>query len=132
MINDYELLNIAKEASQTKYAPYSNFNVCACELFYSGKIYKGSNIENVSYGLSLCAERNAISSGISNGETILKKIAIYSPNSKLCYPCGACRQWIMEFSSTNKNEIAQVILEGENSEIKVFSIEELLPFCFKM
>ncbi|MCI5823544.1 MAG: cytidine deaminase [Candidatus Gastranaerophilales bacterium] len=132
MINDYELLNIAKEASQTNYAPYSNFNVGACALFDSGKIYKGSNIENVSYGLSLCAERNAISSGISNGETILKKIAIYSPNSKLCYPCGACRQWIMEFSSTNKNEVAQVILEGENSEIKTFSIEELLPFCFKM
>ena len=132
MISDDELLNIAKEASQINYAPYSKFNVGACALFSSGKIYKGSNIENASYGLSLCAERNAISNGVSNGETILKKIAIYSPNTKLCYPCGACRQWIMEFSKNNDNEIVKVILEYENNKIKVFSIKELLPYCFNI
>lgn len=132
MVSDYELLNIAKEASKINYAPYSNFNVGACALFESGKIYKGSNIENASYGLSLCAERNAISSGISNGETILKKIAIYSPNTKLCYPCGACRQWIKEFSSKNDKDNVKVILEDENNEIKVFSIDELLPHCFNI
>lgn len=132
MISDDELLNIAKEASQINYAPYSKFNVGACALFSSGKIYKGSNIENASYGLSLCAERNAISNGVSNGETILKKIAIYSPNTILCYPCGACRQWIMEFSKNNDNESVKVILEDENNKIKVLSIGELLPYCFKI
>lgn len=132
MISDYELLNIAKEASQINYAPYSKFNVGACALFDTGKTYKGSNIENASYGLSLCAERNAISNGISNGETILKKIAIYSPNSILCYPCGACRQWIAEFAQKDDIEPINIILEDINNTIKILSINELLPYCFKI
>lgn len=132
MISDDELLNIAKEASEINYAPYSKFNVGACALFSSGKIYNGSNIENASYGLSLCAERNAISNGISSGETFLRKIAIYSPNTTLCYPCGACRQWIMEFSSKNNNDSVKVILEDENNTIKVLSIDELLPYSFQL
>lgn len=132
MKNDEELLNIAKDASKLNYAPYSNFNVGACVLFKTGNIYKGSNIENASYGLSLCAERNAIASGISNGENCIIKVAIYSPNKKLCFPCGACRQWIKEFSNDNENESVKIILEDENNKIKVFSINELLPYFFKI
>ncbi len=133
MISDYELLNIAKEASQINYAPYSKFNVGACALFQSSNFYKGSNIENSSYGLSLCAERNAISNGISNGETVLIKIAIYSPNTKLCYPCGACRQWIMEFGENkNDDESVKIILEDKDNLIKIFTINELMPYCFKL
>ena len=73
-----ELIEKAKEASKNAYAPYSDFRVGACVLMESGNIYTGCNFENASYGLSICAERNAIGSAIANGETKIKAIAIYS------------------------------------------------------
>ena len=97
-----ELLNEAKDISQNTYSPYSNFPVGACVLYESGNKYLGCNVENMSYGLTLCAERNAISSAIANGEkTNIKAIAIYSPKQKKCMPCGACRQWLSEFALDN-------------------------------
>lgn len=120
------LLEDAKEVAQHAYNPYSKFNVGAAVLYEDGQIYKGCNVENASYGLSLCAERNAISSAIAAGnKTKPLAVAIYSPNTKLCYPCGACRQWIAEFSS----EI-DVILEKDDKELEVIKISELLPKTF--
>ena len=82
MVTNEELLNIAKEASQRAYCPYSKFSVGACALYESGEIYAGCNVENSSYGLSLCAERNAMSNAIIAGEkSKIVKIAIFSPNS---------------------------------------------------
>ena len=105
------LIEEAKKVSKNAYAPYSKFQVGACALFESGNIYTGCNVENGSYGLSLCAERNAISTAIAAGETSnLIKIAIFSPNSKKCYPCGACRQWLQEFE---KGQNIQVLIDGE-------------------
>ena len=126
---DYNLLlEKAKEVSQNAYAPYSKFLVGACALYESGNTYTGCNVENASYGLSLCAERNAMSNAIAAGEkSELKAIAIYSPNKKMCTPCGACRQWMFEFS-----EKVDVILEDENNEIKIINISELLPYVFKL
>ena len=83
-----ELIERAKEASQKAYAPYSNFKVGACVLSEDGNLYSGCNFENASYGLSICAERNAIGSMVANGETKIKAIAIYSPNMYNCTPCG--------------------------------------------
>lgn len=124
------LLNKAKEASQNAYAKYSKFLVGACVLFESGEIYTGCNVENSSYGLSLCAERNAISTAIANGEkSKIKAIAIYSQNSSLCTPCGACRQWIYELKSENNTEI---ILANENFEPVIYTIDELLPNGFML
>ena len=125
-INPQYLLQLASEASRHAYAPYSNFIVGACVLYEDGNIYKGCNVENASYGLTICAERTAISNGIVSGnKSQLKAIAIYSPNSKLCYPCGACRQWIVEFSKD-----ATIILQDKDENPVMFSIQELLPKAF--
>ena len=130
MVSDKELLNLAKEVSKKAYCPYSKFPVGACVLFESGNIYTGCNIENSSYGLSLCAERNAISTAIANGENSkLIKIAIYSPNSSKCFPCGACRQWIQEFAEGYNTEI---ILEDGGSELALYYINDLLPHSFRL
>ena len=130
MKTNEELMNIAKEASKNAYCPYSKFSVGACLLYENGNIYFGCNVENSSYGLSLCAERNAISTAIASGETSkISKIAIYSPKSSKCYPCGACRQWLQEFE--NGQDI-QILLEDENGEILEYGINELLPHSFNL
>ena len=130
MKTNEELMKIAKEASKNSYSPYSKFSVGACVLYENGNVFSGCNIENSSYGLSLCAERNAISTAIAAGETSkLLKVAIYSPKSSKCYPCGACRQWMQEFE--NGQEI-QILLEDDNGEILVYGINELLPYSFNL
>lgn len=130
MIDYADLLKKAKDASKNAYAKYSNFKVGACVLFESNKIYTGCNVENASYGLSLCAERNAISTAIANGETTkIKAVAIYSPNSSLCSPCGACRQWIYELKSENETYI---ILADNDEKPVVYTINELLPKGFML
>ena len=125
-----ELLQEAKQISENTYSPYSKFPVGACVLYESGKKYLGCNVENVSYGLTLCAERNAISSAIANGETSkIKAIAIYSPKQNKCMPCGACRQWLSEFAL--ENDETKVILEDEENKLLIFSLEEIFPSGFK-
>lgn len=124
-----ELLNEAKKISANSYSPYSNFAVGACILYETGNNYVGCNVENASYGLTICAERNAISNAIINGEkSKIKAIAIYSPNQKKCFPCGACRQWLNEFS--NNNSEIKIILEDDNETILILSLEELFPYGF--
>ena len=124
-----ELLNEAKKVSENAYTPYSKFKVGACALFESNKRYIGCNVENASYGLSLCAERNAIANAISNGEkTKIKAIAIYSPNQSDCLPCGACRQWMSEFSAKD----AVVILNNKNNENYTLAMSEIFPYPFKI
>ena len=124
---DYnELLNRAKDASEHAYAPYSKFKVGACVLTGNGKIYTGCNFENSSFGLTICAERNAIGSAICDGENEIKAVAIYSPNTKHCYPCGACRQVINEFVS---EEGVDIILEGEDS-LEIVEFEDVFPKGF--
>ncbi len=119
----------AKEISKNAYSPYSNFPVGACILYESGKMYLGCNVENASYGLSICAERNAMSTAISEGEkTKLKAIAIYSPKQKMCMPCGACRQWLCEFSN---DDSIKIILEEKKEEPKVLTLKDIFPFGFK-
>lgn len=87
----------ARSAAAQAYAPYSRFPVGAAALFESGKIYRGCNVENASYGLCICAERSAIFSAIAAGERRLRYIALYTPTQKTTMPCGACRQVIREF-----------------------------------
>ena len=129
MNTNLEILQLAKDASKNAYCPYSKFPVGACCLFENNNKYTGCNVENSSYGLSLCAERNALSNAISNGEkSKLIKIAIYSPISDLCFPCGACRQWISEFA---KGYNTQIILQEDNS-IKSFYINDILPYPFNI
>lgn len=130
MKSDKDLLELARKASENAYTPYSKFKVGACVLFESGSYYSGCNVENASYGLTLCAERNALSTAICAGEKSKPvKIAIYSPNSKLCWPCGACRQWIYEFED---GQHTKIILEKDDEETVSYCINELLPNNFKL
>ena len=124
---EYKLLmDKAKEASQNSYSKYSKFAVGACVLSGSGKMYSGCNVENSSYGLTICAERCAIFKAISEGEKEIKAVAIYSPNQDNCAPCGACRQVIYEFAPDGK---ADVITE-KNNELVINDIRKLLPEGF--
>lgn len=124
-MDNQELINLALKAAAKAYAPYSKFFVGAAVLFEDESITTGCNVENASYGLCLCAERNAISTAIAQGiEPKIKKIAIASPNTDKCYPCGACRQWIYEFAKD-----AMIIVKDGKNTIK-YSISELLPHSF--
>lgn len=125
-----ELMEKAKEASRNSYSPYSNFPVGACLLASSGKTYIGTNVENASYGATICAERSAIVNAIVNGEREIEAIAIYGQKMKMCAPCGPCRQVIAEFKS--KTKATTVILEGEDGTLKTFGIDELLPLGFEL
>ncbi|MBQ8168474.1 cytidine deaminase [bacterium] len=126
---DYKnLMKKAIEVCQNAYCPYSKFPVGACVLTANDKIYTGCNFENSSFGLTICAERNAIGSAIADGENKVKAIAIYSPNMEDCTPCGACRQVLYEFKSNSGLDI--ITLKGE--DISVCKIEELLPKGFNL
>ena len=127
---DYQqLMDNAKEASTHSYSPFSRFAVGAAVLASSGKIYKGCNVENSSFGLTICAERCAIFKAVSEGEREILAVAIYSPNTDSCYPCGACRQVMYEFQS-NDYEIDVVTENSELLEIKKLSY--FLPNGFRI
>ncbi len=124
-----ELMQKAIEVSKNAYAPYSKFAVGACLITESGKIYKGCNFENSSFGMTICAERNAIGSAIAEGERKIKAIAIYSPNQDNCVPCGACRQVLHEFCESDDK--LDVIVKIGN-ELKVYTLAHLLPESFSL
>lgn len=126
---DYNILmEKAIEVSKNAYIPYSKFPVGACVLTENEKIYTGCNFENASFGLTICAERNAIGSAIADGERKIKAIAIYSPNTDNCYPCGACRQVLYEFKSDNGIDV--ILKQGDG--LTFLKIEELLPEGFNL
>ena len=126
---DYNILmEKAIEVSKNAYIPYSKFPVGACVLTENEKIYTGCNFENASFGLTICAERNAIGSAIADGERKIKAIAIYSPNTNNCYPCGACRQVLYEFKSDNGIDV--ILKQGDG--LTFHKIEELLPEGFNL
>ena len=93
------LIRVASEARKQAYAPYSGFAVGAAVQCKSGAVFVGSNIENISYGLTICAERIAIGSAIAAGERDFVAIAVVADTSEPIVPCGACRQFLAEFAS---------------------------------
>jgi cytidine deaminase len=127
-MNYDDLLKKAQDVSKNAYAPFSKFHVGACVLAKSGETYVGCNFENSSYGLTICAERNAIGTAIANGETSILAVAIYSPDMENCLPCGACRQVVFEFQKDKEIEIITQIKDG----YKIYKINELLPQGFKL
>ena len=127
---DYNyLMEKVREVSGKAYAPYSKFPVGACLLTKNDNIYTGCNYENSSYGMTICAERNAVGTAIVNGEQVFKAIAIYSPNQDNCTPCGACRQVLHEFSE-NDDEFDVIVKIGD--QLKVYKLSELLPEGFSL
>ena len=127
---DYKLLmDKAKEASKMSYSPFSRFAVGASVLAKNGKIYTGCNVENSSFGMTICAERCAIFKAVSEGEREISAVAIYSPNADDCNPCGACRQVMYEFQ--NEEEGVEIITENMG-ELVVRNLSEYLPYGFKI
>ena len=128
-MNYEELIKAAIEARELAYSPYSQYKVGASLLCTHGKIYKGCNVENASYGETVCAERVAILKAISDGERDFSAIAIVGGKDELCsyaYPCGACRQVMSEFCQP---DFKIVLFDGENEEIH--TLGELFPHSFK-
>lgn len=130
------LVQEAKNATNDSYAPYSNFFVGAAILLNNGKIITGSNQENASYPIGLCAERTALSAAASlTPHEKMKAIAItarsnHNPVLKPAAPCGICRQSIFEAENKHHQNI-EIILTGESGEVYVFkSIKDLLPLHF--
>lgn len=119
-----ELMKMAIEARQNAYAPYSHFAVGAALLAESGRVYTGCNIENASYGLTCCAERNAIFAAVGAGERRFKMLAVAADSPEPVAPCGACRQVIAEFG------ITLVVMGNLKEETKTMTAEELLPYGF--
>jgi cytidine deaminase, homotetrameric len=119
-----DLVKQAQRAQKRAYAPYSKYKVGAAILGASGKIYWGVNVENASYGLSMCAERAAIFAGVTSGETSFSVIAVVADGEEVPMPCGACRQVMEEFS------IPWVVLGNMKKERKLLAFESLLPLAF--
>jgi len=119
-----KLIDEAMEAKENAYAPYSKFRVGAALLDKNYKVYRGCNVENVSYGATCCAERVAIFKAISQGERDFLAIAVVSDSQEMTFPCGICRQVMLEF------KIPKVIVGNGNGEYKEFTIEDLIPHGF--
>jgi len=120
-----ELINQAQSAYRHAYVPYSHYPVGSAVLFSSGKIYSGCNVENASYGLTVCAERNAIFKAVTQGERQLMGIAIAVPTEEYPSPCGACRQVVREFAVD-----CPVILVNGTGQTRLTRLKTLLPDSF--
>ena len=120
-----ELVALAQEAMRNAYVPYSGFQVGAAVFTASGRVYTGCNIENASYGLSICAERTAIFQAVSAGEREIESIAIISSGKEMVTPCGACRQVMAEF-----NPNLTLYLADGAGNYKEFTLPQLLPEMF--
>jgi len=121
-----QLMRSARAAAQRAYAPYSAFAVGAAVLASDGTIHVGANVENASYGLSMCAERAAIFNAVAQGATKIAAVAIYTPTARPTPPCGACRQVIAEFGPD-----ALVVCCSDNEHgSRRFRLGELLPEAF--
>ncbi|NLB53579.1 MAG: cytidine deaminase [Syntrophomonadaceae bacterium] len=122
-----ELIAAARKAQNNSYSPYSQFKVGAALLTDGGNIYTGVNVENASFGLTVCAERVAIFNAISNGEKDFSAIAITGDHKGYTYPCGACLQVLAEFSPQIK-----ILLTDENDNYQEYYLKDLLPQLFSL
>lgn len=120
-----ELLAAAREAAGYAYAPYSRFAVGAALLTTGGRILAGCNVENASYGLAICAERNAVAAMVAGhpDDREIQLVAVVSPYAAPCFPCGACRQVLREFN-------CQQVLVDEGGGVRSHRLVDLLPHAF--
>jgi len=125
--NYQQLISLARQAQTKSYAPYSGFKVGAALLADDKHIYLGANIENASYGLSICAERTAVFQAVLAGEKDLQVMAITNNGTGFAYPCGACLQVLAEFAPHIK-----IIIGNDNLEIREYYLNQLLPMIFSL
>lgn len=122
-----ELVEAARQVRERAFAPFSNFKVGAALETESGKILTGCNVENASYGLTMCAERVAIFKAVSEGETNFTRLAVIADTEQLTPPCGACRQIIWEFCGD-----IPVTMSNLAGKTETVQMSELLPRAFDM
>lgn len=120
------LLEKAEAAKHNSYSPYSKFRVGACLLDDVGNEYMGCNVENASYGVAICAERTALTKAVSQGARRFQAIAVTSDSDKPTYPCGICRQALVEFSP----DMYVISANAKLDEYTVYKASELLPHYF--
>ncbi|OYD14952.1 cytidine deaminase [candidate division WOR-3 bacterium JGI_Cruoil_03_51_56] len=123
-VTQNKMLAAAKKAALHAYAPYSDFKVGAAALDEQGRIYAGCNVENTSYGLTICAERAAIFKAVCAGAKSIKAVLVFTDTKKLTRPCGACLQVIAEFG-----ENPEIILANK-SIMRRYRLKDLLPERF--
>jgi cytidine deaminase len=116
----------AREAAAHAYAPYSGFAVGAAVLTDGGEIHSSTNVENASFGLSNCAERNAIFQAVAHGARKLAALAVYTPTAAATMPCGACRQVLAEFGT----DAIVICCTDDDARERRFALAELLPAAF--
>lgn len=127
LISDRELVDMAIQAAENAYAPYSGFKVGAAVLVEDGGVYVGCNIENVSFGATVCAERTAIFNAVSDGYKKILKLAVAAPFSRTyTMPCGICRQVALEFGGND----LPVLCADMSGSFKRYTLEQLLPEAF--
>jgi cytidine deaminase len=119
------LLQAALSARDNAHAPYSKFHVGAAIEDSSGRVFTGCNVENASYGLTVCAERNAISKAVSEGAREFRRIAVAADTDPLTPPCGACRQVLVEFCHD-----LEILLVNPRGQFEVLRLKDLLPRAF--
>ncbi|MCL1852099.1 MAG: cytidine deaminase [Peptococcaceae bacterium] len=126
-MSNIELVEKARQALEAAYAVYSGFPVGAACLWSSGLITLGCNIENASYGLTMCAERVALFTGVAQGERHLRALAVAVVGAEFAVPCGACLQVLAEWAT----ELPICLAKG-SGELRVTYLQELLPVVFKI
>ncbi len=124
MSDPRDLLARAKAARAGSYSPYSEFAVGAALLGADDRVWTGANVENASYGLSMCAERTAIFHAVANGAHAFRAVAVAGPDGLVTLPCGACRQVLWEFGPDMR------VLYDDNGVLKDVALAELLPAAF--
>ena len=119
------VMEAARTAADRAYAPYSDFHVGAAILTSGGALHSGSNVENASYGLSICAERNAATTMASADpeDREIELVAVFSPNASPCFPCGACRQVLREFG-------CKVVVVDNGQGLQRYPFDQILPNSF--
>jgi cytidine deaminase len=125
MIDDRHLLELARQARDGAYAPYSGFAVGAALLGRSDRVYTGCNVENAAYPLTTCAERTAGVKAVSEGEVAFQAIAVVTATGAM--PCGACRQVLSEF---NPGGQMRVIVGDVRDNVRVYALADMLPYAF--
>lgn len=122
-----ELKGRAEEALANAYSPYSGIRVAAALEAADGRVFIGVNVENASYGLTVCAERNAVSAAVAGGAREFTSLAVVTDSSEVLSPCGSCRQVLYEF-----NPDLQIWFYGPNGYEKAFRLKQLLPDGFSL
>jgi cytidine deaminase len=120
-----KLIECARRGRENAYAPYSNFRVGAALEAASGRVFAGCNVENATYGLTVCAERVALWKALSEGEREFRRVAVVTEAAQLTPPCGACRQLLWEFCGD-----IEVILAGLEERLETHRLRDLLPHPF--